>query len=202
MDTKEKLTIATEIAGLFASIFVGAKFLYKKALLPTYNYFKGLKDLLIKIKPSSGADIFKQVENTTAEIKTIKTDVVKNQEMIAFGYHVRTSALNALGLAFWHSENGNCIYASPGLQILMGRSEDEILGNNWSAWIPETMKDRIFIAYKVSIDRLATFNEYYSFVRSDGYTQPVHGYAEHFKVGDKVMSFGWLKPTGPAVKPE
>ena len=77
--------------------------------------------------------------------------------------------MNLQGIAYWISnEKGECIYASPGLCKVMGRSESEIKGNNWSGWLVPEDKHRIIEAWTFAIDNKTAFDEVYSFKRSDG----------------------------------
>lgn len=104
-------------------------------------------------------------------------------------------AMNVQGVAFWISdEEGLCTYASPHLCKIMGRSEDEIKGNGWASWLIAEDRERVFDAWRFSVENRSAFDEYYTYRKSDGTLQKVHGLAFHKNVAGKhAGTFGRLE---------
>lgn len=104
--------------------------------------------------------------------------------------------LNAQGLAFWESDSeGKAVYVSPALQVMIGQPEQKIRDYGWATILVEKDRDRIYKAWKFSIETLTVFDEIYSFNMASGDTVTVHGMAFHSKDenGFYSGSFGQLK---------
>ncbi len=106
-------------------------------------------------------------------------------------------SMNLQGVAYWMSdEDGLIIYASPSLCKLIGRTESDILGNNWIACLIPEDRERIFHAWMNSINNKIPFDETYTCKRADGKYQDVLGIAFHKSVGGTI---GRLEAVGEPV---
>ena len=86
--------------------------------------------------------------------------------------------MNSLNVGYWKSDkDGKCIDASRTHCKITGRTEEEIHGNNWSAWLHPDCKERIYNAWNFAVQQGTEFNEEYKFVRPDGSTVKVRGIA-------------------------
>lgn len=107
----------------------------------------------------------------------------------------RRADMNLQGVAFWESDsNGMVTYVSPSLCKLVGRSEQEIMGANWISCIEEQDKERVFKAWKFSVETRTPFDEYYRYHLEDSGNIYVWGLAFHKIVnGELVGSHGKLE---------
>lgn len=107
-------------------------------------------------------------------------------------------SLNINKVAFWYSDaNGSCTYASPGLERILGWGSNDILGNKWLAWIIPEDKERVFDAWRFSVENGFVFDEEYTFKKPDGKHQKVWGLAFHktTSIGHSG-TLGKLEPIG------
>jgi len=145
----------------------------KKQKEEVYLMIKQIKSELTFNGGGSIKDAVWDVRNGMAELN-------KRLDSIQQDQHV---ALNLQGLAFWISnEKGECVFASTNLCKLVGRTESEILGNNWIAWVIPEDKERVFEAWQFSIENKSPFDERYTFKKADGTLQEVWGLAFHKKI--------------------
>lgn len=86
--------------------------------------------------------------------------------------------MNSLKVGYWRSDkDGKCIDASRTLCSIVGRNEDEILGNNWATWLHPECKKRVYSAWEFSVHNGTEFNEEYRFIKPDGSEVKVRGVA-------------------------
>jgi PAS domain S-box-containing protein len=86
--------------------------------------------------------------------------------------------MNSLKIGYWKSDKtGKCIDASRALCNILHRTEDEILGNNWAAYLHPDCKERVFKAWNFAVENGTEFNEEYKFILPDGGTVAVKGTA-------------------------
>lgn len=137
---------------------------------------------------SSIKDAVLRLEKGQVEILYKLADIEESQKL----------ALNINGTAFWYSDvNGECRYVSPGLEKLMNRGSNEILGNMWVSWIVPEDKERVFDAWKFSVENKTVFDEEYTYKRADGLHQKVWGLAFHKTVhGEHSGALGKLEAIG------
>jgi len=123
-----------------------------------FNGGSSIKDAILRLEKGQSAILYKL------------EDIEENQKI----------SLNINKVAFWYSDSdGGCTYASPQLEIVLGRGSNDILGNKWLAWIIPEDKERIFDAWRFSIENKFVFDEEYTFKRSDGKHQKVWALAFH-----------------------
>lgn len=105
-------------------------------------------------------------------MKTAIVNLKKVTERIEFRLdgieEAQKVALNLQGVCYWiGNEAGEWVYASPNLCNLMGRSEQELLSNNWKSWIAAQDKERIVEAWEFSVENKTSFDEMYIIKKSD-----------------------------------
>lgn len=100
--------------------------------------------------------------------------------------------MNVQNVAFWESDaDGLVTYVSPALCKLVGRSESEIMGNNWVSCIEDKW---VFDEWQKSVENNIPFDEEYNYRKPDGSLVKVWGLAFH-KVdhGKLIGSLGKLE---------
>ena len=195
----DKEEVIFKTAGGVATTGTGLVWLWRKVIKPYLdkrnaekNEWKNkIAEIHAELKYNGGSslkDAVFRLENGQKYILTELSDIRESQKL----------ALNINGVAFWYSDkDGGCIYASPGLEKLMGRGEADILGNKWVSWVIPEDKERIFEAWNFSVENRTVFDEQYTYKRADGKHQKVLGLAFH-KTVDGVHSgtLGKLEPVG------
>jgi len=111
-------------------------------------------------------------------ILSLKKSVAKIEERIdGFENNYRLS-INIQDVPFWESdETGNCVYASPALCKLLGRSESEIMSNGWMSWVHPEDRERVLDAWDDSVELKTAFDEIYRFKKGDNSWLKVWGTA-------------------------
>lgn len=176
-----KETSVAEIAGSITTVSGGLWGFWIKVVKP---YFER--------KKKKQNEIYLMIQNIHSELRfnggsSIKDAVLrleKGQSTILYKLEDieenQKISLNINKVAFWYSDSdGGCTYASPQLEIVLGRGSNDILGNKWLAWIIPEDKERIFDAWRFSIENKFVFDEEYTFKRSDGKHQKVWALAFH-----------------------
>lgn len=143
-----------------------------------------------EFKPNGGSSLKDsqiRIEQTLSILISNLKDLKDNQRVF----------FDIMELPYWLSdENGKCIYASQGLCDIMGRTQEEILGNNWATWLHPNSKNT-FEEWMDSIKEKRIFKLDYIFKRRDGRWQDVAGYAQHKFNNDVYMgSVGKLSKKG------
>ncbi len=129
-----------------------------------------------EVKFNGGGTIKDAIWDLKKGMAKIDTRISEIQE----SHHL---ALNLQGIAFWISnDHGECVYVSTNLCKITGRTESDLMGNNWIAWVIPDDRDRIFEAWQFSVENKSPFDEVYTFRRSDGSLQKVWGLAFHKKI--------------------
>jgi len=143
----------------------------KKSKAKKQEFRDKMNDVWSELRFNGGGsikDAIFQVKTSVDKIEIRMDGMEQNQRL----------AMSLQDIAFWESdENGNCIYASPALCKLLGRSESEILQKGWTAWIHHEDKERIIDSWKSSVEDKTAFDEIYTFKKGDGYWIKVWGVA-------------------------
>lgn len=143
---------------------------------------------------SSPIDAINRIEvnmdGLTANLKDLKYDLTDLKIS-------QRSFFDSMEIAYWVSdEKGLCTFASNALCKLMGRTEDEIKGNNWATWLHPSTKN-VFDIWQDSIQNQMVFDEDYIYRRNDGMWQKVNGFATHKIIDGKYSgSIGRLTKIG------
>jgi PAS domain S-box-containing protein len=171
--------ILTAIAGgLIAS--------WKKYIAPLFVRKKSKVEKILDVVNNMQKDF---VFNGGSSIKDVIWELKKDQKIILSKLgEVEESQklmLNINRVAFWYSDvDGNCVYASPSLVEIVGRSESEILGHGWLGFIISEDRERIYEAWNFSVENRTIFDETYTFKKSDGKLITVQAIAFHKKIGE------------------
>lgn len=105
-------------------------------------------------------------------------------------------SLNMKNIAYWISNSaGQCIYASPELCKIIGRPQEQILGNGWTGWIIPEERERIYKEWNFSIKKNTVFDEIYTYAHDDGTKIKVNGLCFHKinKIGEYTGSLGRIE---------
>lgn len=181
----------------------GLKYLWNRVILSYINkkrderkrVWKMIEDIHSELKFNGGGS----VKDAIWDLKKGMANIDTRLHEIDIAQRV---TLNLQGISFWLSDpEGECFYVSPNLCRIIGRSESDLLGNNWIAWVVPEDKDRIFESWCFSIDNKTPFDEQYTFRKSDGMYQKVWGLAFHKKVNDGFTGImGKIEPIGEPFK--
>lgn len=186
---------AAAIGSIIGGVCTGGAAIYVKIVKPAITKQKQLereklkmiRDIHNELRFNGGGsvkDAIFDLKETTKRINYRLGEIEENQKI----------AMNLQGLAFWNSNaEGECIYASPALCKIMGRSESEIKGNNWAAWLVFDDKKRIYDAWQFSVKTGSPFDEIYTFQKPDGEEVKVWGLAFHKRIdGEHLGTLGKL----------
>lgn len=170
---------ATEIIAFITAggglLWSGYKWLLKpqikKAKEKKREYLKKIEDIHAELKFNGGTSIkdavFKIQDNVSKIV--IRMDAMEENQRLS---------MNLQGIAYWESDDsGLFAYASPGLCKMVGRSESELTGNNWMAWIHQEDKERVLEAWAHSVAHKTAFDEQFRFKMGDGRWVRVWGVA-------------------------
>lgn len=161
----------------------------KIALENLINFLPVLQNIASEFKPNGGS--------------TFKDGLMRIEQALFDIQESQRAFFDVQELAYWVSdESGECVYASKTLCEIMGRTSDEIKGNNWAAWLHPKDKG-IFKTWNDSVKNNIIFNEDYTYRKSDGYWQDVNGFAVHkIRSSDGLYlgSVGRLKKVGDPYK--
>lgn len=186
-----------EISGLVSGVGGAGWWVYKQILKPKMAEAKKQKRKL--------EDLIQAVHDKTDRIEaelsfngggSIKDAIFRIETRLDELTETQKISLNLQNVSYWISnEKGECTYASPALCKLIGRTEDEIKGNNWAAWLVKEDKERIYDSWMFSVEEKSPFDEIYSFQKDDGTIVKVWGLAFHKQVNGKHSGIlGKLEP--------
>lgn len=200
-DSLETLYTLLSIGGLVCGGCIGFWKLYGKKAIQKIKkqeeVLEKVSDMLPLIavmsnefKPNGGSsfkDGLIRIEKSVGELRFTIRDITENQK--AF--------FDVMEVPYWISnDRGECVFASRALCETMGRTSDEICGNNWASWLHPTCND-LFDKWNKSVTNRMLFDEDYILRRNDGTWQKVNGYATHKMVDGKyVGSIGRLSKIG------
>lgn len=144
-----------------------------------------LYDMVTKIHHEINFNSGNSIKDIVSRIESRIARLEDNQRIV----------MNVQNIAFWESDdNGLVTYASPALCKLVGRSESEIMGNNWVSCIDPAEKEKVFDAWNFSVETKSPFDEEYSYRREDGKIIRVWGLAFHkVEKGKLIGSLGKLE---------
>lgn len=157
--------------------------------------FADLKDLYDRIKvmseefrPNGGSTLRDAINRIEGKV------TLQEQKTLAI--------VKSLPIGTWISDsNGKCIDVNRSLCKIMGRTESEIKGDNWSIWIHPTQKEEVFEEWSRCVTNDLNFDMEYKYVLPNGKVQLVHGVAYQLRDKDnKLIGFlGTLVTLGAAV---
>lgn len=177
--------ILTAIGLLGGGIGWGWVQVIKPAMKEARDKKKKLYDMVAKIHHEINFNNGGSIKDAVFRIESRIARLEDNQRIV----------MNVQNVAFWESdENGFVTYASPALCKLVGRSESEIMGNNWVSCIEPTEKESVFEAWRFSVENNTPFDEEYNYRKEDGKLIKVWGLAFHkIDNGKLIGSLGKLE---------
>lgn len=120
------------------------------------EYYDKLNEIHQELRFNGGSslkDVIFEVKNKVINIEHRLDSIDENQKLV----------MNLQGICYWVSDHvGSFVYVSPALCKLMGRSESEILGNSWMAWIHPADKDNVVHAWNFSVENQSPFDEIFT----------------------------------------
>lgn len=150
---------------------------------------KEAKDLYAKIiviseefRPNGGSSLRDAINRIEEKI------TLQEQKTIAL--------IKSFPIGTWISDkNGKCVDVNKSLCKIMGRTESEIRGDNWSNWIHPEEKDDVFEEWYRCVTNDLNFDMEYRYILPDKSIQKVHGTAYQLKndKGDLVGFLGTLE---------
>jgi len=167
-----------------AGVLGGIALTWWKIVPPVVLWFKKIFE-----KRKAAKDLYKAM---IAEVEVLKQfresgllSIIELNETIKV-------ILTLQNVAFWFSDKeGRCIYASTGLCKMLGRTESDIEEDNWSVWVTDQYKDRVWEAWESFIGHDKTFSMHYEFLHGiDNSTVKVFGRA--FKIKSSGIIIGAL----------
>ena len=79
-------------------------------------------------------------------------------------------------VAHWESNTkGECVYASPELCELTGKTQEQIMGYGWVGMISEPFRDRVRHVWDECVRDKREFDMQYEYTHPDGHSIPVRG---------------------------
>lgn len=91
----------------------------------------------------------------------------------------------------WKSDgDGNCVWCNPAMLTLLGRTFDDIKGQNWVNIIAEDDRDRIIRSWFNAVRHKRTFDEGYHWKHHDGSLIPIHATGTIIFAKDSIRILG------------
>lgn len=85
----------------------------------------------------------------------------------------RVYAAHANIIGWESSRDGRCIWASPTMLTLLGRSPEEVLGLAWRSVIAERDRERVIDEWTASVNEARSFYMTYSIIHRSGHLIPI-----------------------------
>ena len=183
------LTFIKDWSGLLAP--VGAvlglfwKYWLKKRLEELKDLYTRIKVISDEFRPNGGSTLRDAINRIEYRLS------VEQQKTMAI--------IKSMPLGTWLSDrDGKYVDVNRSMCRIMGRTESEILGDNWSNWLHIDDKERVWEEWERSVASKLSFEMTYRFVRPDGKVQRVHAVAYQLRDdrGDLVGFLGTLYAVG------
>jgi two-component system sensor histidine kinase/response regulator len=183
------LTSLKEWLGLLAPFGVVFGFIWqfwlKKRLTEMKDLFKTIKIISEEFRPNGGSTLRDAINRIEYRLS------VEQQKTMAI--------IKSMPLGTWLSDrDGKYVDVNRSMCRIMGRTESEILGDNWSNWLHIDDKERVWEEWERSVASKLSFEMTYRFIRPDGKVQRVHAVAYQLRDdrGDLVGFLGTLYAVG------
>ena len=154
------------------------------------KFFKNFSDLHAKIsaieaeiKPNGG----KSIKDVTAQMYESVKDIKKQLLVLEQSHKV---VLDSVNIGYWKADiKGEWVEVGKKLVEITGRSETDLLGNNWTVWLAKEDKQRVMEAVRSSVIDQTLFDETFSFIKQDKTLQKVIALAYPVKDGTEVIGY-------------
>ncbi len=130
---------------------------------------------------------------------TLRDAINRIEEKVTVQEQKTLALIKSLPLGTWVSDSrGKCIDLNRSLCKIIGRTEAEIKGDNWSNWLHPSMKEEVVEEWNRCVTSDMNFDMEYSFILPDKKVQAVHGVAYQIRdASGKLIGFlGTLNTIG------
>jgi len=144
-----------------------------------------------------GKDLYQRIQIMSQEFRpnggsTLRDAINRIEEKIALQEQKTSAIIKSFPIGTWVSdEKGKCIDVNKSLCQIMGRTESEIKGDNWSNWVHPAEKEHVFEEWYRCVQNDLNFDMEYRYVLPSKKIQKVHGTAYQLK-NDKGKIVGFL----------
>lgn len=164
----ELLTKLKDWTELLAPIGIASGFVWRFWLKKRFNQ---LSDLYLKVQKISE-------EFSPNGGSTLRDAINRIEDKITLQEQKTLAIIKSFPIGTWISDkHGKCVDVNRSLCKIMGRTESEIKGDNWSNWIHPDERDDVFEEWHRAVNNMMTFDMAYRYVLPDGRIQKVHGVA-------------------------
>lgn len=178
----ELLTKLKDWTELLAPIGIASGFVWRFWLKKRFNQ---LSDLYLKVHKISE-------EFSPNGGSTLRDAINRIEDKISLQEQKTLAIIKSFPIGTWISDkNGKCVDVNRSLCKIMGRTESEIKGDNWSNWIHPDEKEAVFEEWYRAVHNMMTFDMTYRYVLPDGRIQKVHGIAYQLRT-EKNELVGFL----------
>jgi PAS domain S-box-containing protein len=150
----------------------------------------------LKQRYEEGRELYGKIQKMAEEFRpnggsTLRDAINRIEDKITLQEQKTIAIIKSLPLGTWISdERGKCIDVNRSLCKIIGRTEGEIKGDNWSNWIHPDEKDDVFEEWYRCVQNDLNFDMEYRFVLPSGKFQKVHGVAYQLRdVNNKLIGF-------------
>lgn len=145
-------------------------------------------------------DLYSKIQIIAGEFRpnggsTLRDAINRIEEKISIQEQKTTAIIKSFPVGTWVSDkNGKCIDVNRTLCRIMGRTESEIKGDNWSNWVHPDEKEDVFEEWNRCVHTMSNFDMTYRYILPDGKIQKVHGMAYQLRTekGELVGFLGTL----------
>lgn len=133
---------------------------------------------------------------------TLRDAINRIEEKVTIQEQKTLAIIKSLPLGTWVSdERGKYIDTNRSLCKIIGRTESEIKGDNWSNWVHPDEKEEVFAEWKKCIENDINFDREYRFVLPDGKIRKVHSIAYQIRDSSgKLIGFlGTMSAIGESI---
>lgn len=129
------------------------------------------------------SDLYVKVQKISEEFSpnggsTLRDAINRIEDKITLQEQKTLAIIKSFPIGTWISDKyGKCVDVNRSLCKIMGRTESEIKGDNWSNWIHPDERDDVFEEWYRAVNNMMTFDMTYRYVLPDGRIQKVHGVA-------------------------
>lgn len=150
----------------------------------------------LKKRLMEGKDLYQKIQVIASEFRpnggsSLRDAINRIEEKVSLNEQKTGAIIKSFPVGTWVSdENGRCIDVNKNLCKIMGRTESEIKGDNWSNWIHPDEKEEVFEEWTRCVKNDLNFDMEYRYILPDKSIQKVHGTAYQLKnSAGKVVGF-------------
>jgi len=152
--------------------------------------------LWLKKRFTQLSDLYSKVQKISDEFSpnggsTLRDAINRIEDKISLQEQKTLAIIKSFPIGTWISDkHGKCVDVNRSLCKIMGRTESEIRGDNWSNWIHPEEKDNVIDEWNRAVHNMMTFDMTYRYILPDGKIQQVHGVAYQLRTEkDELIGF-------------